>query len=90
MVDLSKFKKVLIILPGVREKNVTDRLLSSIARKLNEMDGSEWVPQEVYRVPVMTYSDVDNALGLTDIALRVVFERKSMNSKARRPRPPRK
>ncbi len=84
MVDLSKSKRVLIILPGIREKNVTDRLLSSIATKLNEMLGSEWVPQEVYRVPALTYSEMGNALSLTDITLRVSFERKPVKSKAKK------
>ena len=89
MVDLSKFKKVLVILPGMKEKDVNDRLLSNITNKLNERLGAEWVPQEVYRVPAMTYSDMDNDLSLTDITLRISFERKPVKSKTKRNRPSR-
>ena len=83
MIDLSKFKRVLIILPGVREKNVTDHLLSKISAKLNETLGSEWLPQEVSRVPAMTYSEADHDLSLTDITLRVSFVRKPTKQKSK-------
>jgi len=85
MVDLSKSKRVLIILPGLREKHVTDRLLSTIANKLNEMLGSKWEPQEVFRVPAITFTGMDHELNLTDLTLRVSFVRKPMPPKTRMP-----
>ena len=82
--DLSRYHRVLIILPGLREKDLTDRLLARIALKLEDLLGAKWEPQKVFFGPAMTYSDVDHALSLTDITLRVSFVRESTKTKPKR------